>query len=553
MWNLISLAFLFIGEGICDPVNITINANSTAMYNCTMYGYGCDTYSDDCGTDEYCASLMGNCGECMAIDIFDMDIDIIPKRLMMDMDDTSTTDDADTSTTDFYDTSTTDDMTTTYDTSTTEDITSTYDTSTTEDITSTYDTSTTEDITSTYDTSTIEDITSTYDTSTTEDTTSTYDTSTTEDITSTYDTSTTHDITSTYDTSTTEDITSTYDTSTIEDITSTYDTSTTEDITSTYDTSTTEDITSTYDTSTTEDITSTYDTSTTDDADDTLSPTDNPTIGCPRTFPNRVFLSFSIVLPCETSLQTSLQTATDTAILATINFFVPINANTCYNIEFTILCVSTSRRRLLQNGESYQVLIELAFADNVNIQSVINDGTFASTFFDILLPILVYNNLIDLEVNPNPLSDIDVFGLCSTTINSYFIYPCVERDYIDGNKYCRDNYGTKLATISDDTATRDAAIDLVGDESVWFGLRTKDEKQWRFLRKSDQCTNQQTHYKCIDFWKFRANKNTNYRPKCVGNGEENGQACAYFNADLDVANNDISCDQKMPFLCNASE
>ena len=298
-------------------------------------------------------------------------------------------------------------------------------------------------------------------------------------------------------------------------------------------------------------------------ADNTLSPTEDPTIGCPATYPNRVFLSFNVTLTCDLCdlfsniCQTSLQTASNTALLATINTFVAGPGNTCYNVEFTIFCENTVRRLIripsvpsIQNDdESYQVLIELTFADIVDIQSAILDGSFATTFYNILLQLLDSTGLINLT--GNPLSVIDIFGLCSTEINSYFIYPCVERNYVDSNKYCRENYGTKLATISDDTATRDAAIDLIGDETVWFGLRTKDNKQWRFLEKSDQCTNTQTHYKCIDFWQFRLNQNANYRPRCVGSEKENGEACAYFDGDLNVANNDVSCDEEMQFLCNA--
>ena len=129
-----------------------------------------------------------------------------------------------------------------------------------------------------------------------------------------------------------------------------------------------------------------------------------------------------------------------------------------------------------------------------------------------------------------------------------FIYVShTELDYDAARRYCKRNYGTTLATISN-ALERQQARDLIGDQQVWFGLFTKDESQWRFLNK-DACTNENTRFKCIDFWKFRKNKNTKYRPRCIGS-EENGNQCSYFNGEDNMADNDIDCEMKLPFLCN---
>ena len=104
-----------------------------------------------------------------------------------------------------------------------------------------------------------------------------------------------------------------------------------------------------------------------------------------------------------------------------------------------------------------------------------------------------------------------------------------------------------MATISNDEQ-RDAAIELIGDETVWFGLYSRSERgNWKFLN-DDSCTADSV-FKCIDFWKFRKNKNTKYRPRCIGS-EENGNQCSYFNGEDNMADNDIDCEMKLPFLCN---
>ena len=104
-----------------------------------------------------------------------------------------------------------------------------------------------------------------------------------------------------------------------------------------------------------------------------------------------------------------------------------------------------------------------------------------------------------------------------------------------------------MATIGN-IDEREAAIDLIGDEKVWFGLYSKDNKQWRYLGE-ELCPYKNTAYKCIDFWGYRLNDNTRYRPRCIGQ-EEMGQPCAFLDGQRNVADNDIDCDTILPFLCN---
>ena len=126
----------------------------------------------------------------------------------------------------------------------------------------------------------------------------------------------------------------------------------------------------------------------------------------------------------------------------------------------------------------------------------------------------------------------------------------MELDYDAANRYCKRNYGTTLATISTDIE-RQEAMDLIdGYVKVWFGLQTKDERQWRFLNK-DPCTNDDTSFKCVDFWNYRLNRNTRYRPRCVGD-DEGGNVCSYFDGYENRADNDIDCSMELTFLCNSN-
>ena len=133
------------------------------------------------------------------------------------------------------------------------------------------------------------------------------------------------------------------------------------------------------------------------------------------------------------------------------------------------------------------------------------------------------------------------------TVEAQYIYvEGLKLEYGQAKGYCKDNYGTKLATIATDD-DRQAAIDQIGNEQVWFGLTTNDGNQWRFLN-GDECTNENTVYKCIDFWGYRLNKNTKYRPRCFGK-EEKGKPCVYFDGEENIADNDMDCRDELGFLC----
>ena len=54
-------------------------------------------------------------------------------------------------------------------------------------------------------------------------------------------------------------------------------------------------------------------------------------------------------------------------------------------------------------------------------------------------------------------------------------------------------------------------------------------------------------YKCIDFWRYRMNKNTKYRPRCIGH-EEMGHQCGYIDGGENIADNNIDCSIELAFL-----
>ena len=132
-----------------------------------------------------------------------------------------------------------------------------------------------------------------------------------------------------------------------------------------------------------------------------------------------------------------------------------------------------------------------------------------------------------------------------------YVYVDQALSYAEANKYCRDIYGSTLATISN-VDERVSTLDLIGDETVWFGLYSKSKSgNWRFLN-NDPCSDTDSVYKCIDFWKYKLNENTNFRPRCIG-FSEGGYQCGNFDGDENIVDNDINCETELPFLCSCEE
>ena len=118
---------------------------------------------------------------------------------------------------------------------------------------------------------------------------------------------------------------------------------------------------------------------------------------------------------------------------------------------------------------------------------------------------------------------------------------------LEANRYCKDNYGTSLATIATDQDRARAQALLSSGEIGWIGLYSDTvQTKWRF-KSGEECPSSSA-FKCVDFWLYQMNENTNFRPRCIG-PSEGGHECAYFDVDRNGVDNDESIDQELPFLC----
>lgn len=72
--------------------------------------------------------------------------------------------------------------------------------------------------------------------------------------------------------------------------------------------------------------------------------------------------------------------------------------------------------------------------------------------------------------------------------------------------------------------------------------------KWKFLGRT-KCPKHRNDFKCIDFWLYQMNENTMSRPRFVYDNEEEGDFCAYYDAERDGADNDSNCQNKLPFIC----
>ena len=119
-------------------------------------------------------------------------------------------------------------------------------------------------------------------------------------------------------------------------------------------------------------------------------------------------------------------------------------------------------------------------------------------------------------------------------------------------EYCKNTYGTNLATIKtdDDRAAAQTALNDGGEAFAFIGLYSDDvETKWQF-RSGDTCPSASA-YKCVDFWKTAPGE-VNNRPRCIGDGE-GGFGCAVIYADDGTVDNNINSNLPFPFLCDLAE
>ena len=134
-------------------------------------------------------------------------------------------------------------------------------------------------------------------------------------------------------------------------------------------------------------------------------------------------------------------------------------------------------------------------------------------------------------------------------------YVPLQYGLIAAQQYCKRMFGTGLASISSEQQIRHATSVITqqgapGNTQAWIGLRSKSgEDRWGFINDQDQCPSE-SHFKCVDFWRFRLNENTKYRPRCIGSTEQ-GHECAYFDGSDGKVDNDQDCGESKPFFCNA--
>jgi len=121
----------------------------------------------------------------------------------------------------------------------------------------------------------------------------------------------------------------------------------------------------------------------------------------------------------------------------------------------------------------------------------------------------------------------------------------------EAQKFCKDTYGTNLATIitDEDRANAQAALAATSEPYAFIGLYSDDiETKWQY-RSGATCPSDSA-YRCVDFWRTAPGGFEN-RPRCIGDGE-GGYGCAVIYADDGKVDNDIPDFIPQPFLCDAA-
>eukprot|EP01084_Bolivina_argentea_P211412 359642_1 len=133
----------------------------------------------------------------------------------------------------------------------------------------------------------------------------------------------------------------------------------------------------------------------------------------------------------------------------------------------------------------------------------------------------------------------------ATKFASYYAYISTPLSYNDAETFCQSNYNTNLATIITEQ-DRLNAIEAVNDDSalVWNGLKNSHKSGWwKFSEPNIECPNKFSGA-CVDFW-------VNGKPRCHKTNEPNhGFQCTEFYVFDNMIDNNIDCQQVLPFLCN---
>ena len=140
------------------------------------------------------------------------------------------------------------------------------------------------------------------------------------------------------------------------------------------------------------------------------------------------------------------------------------------------------------------------------------------------------------------------------SINNGLIYVPDARPYQEARTFCKNVYGTELATIitNEDRAEAISDINDTQTDEAWIGLYSNklgdDGVLFQFLN-GDECLNTTNSvFNCIDFWLYPSP-----RPIDNNSSDEDGYQCAHFKAAQNGVDNDISCDENLPFFCEDGE
>ena len=119
--------------------------------------------------------------------------------------------------------------------------------------------------------------------------------------------------------------------------------------------------------------------------------------------------------------------------------------------------------------------------------------------------------------------------------------------FVNAQRFCRNKFGTSLATIFDQQDV-DSAISLITSEnehdSPWIGLYSTHNVGWWVWIDKTECVTRYGSCAIGSFWR-------DGQPKCLKQNE-NGHNCTNLGTLDFKFDNDIKCEEPKTFLCNSN-